>query len=48
MRVAPSDPDIIYVGTGSDGLRSNVITGRGIYKSGDGGRLRTWGLWLHS
>lgn len=40
IRVADSDPDIVYVGTGSDGIRSNVITGRGVYKSTDGGR--TW------
>ncbi len=38
--VADSDPDIIYVGTGSDGIRSNVIVGRGVYKSTDGGE--TW------
>ena len=38
--VADSDPDILYVGTGSDGIRSNVIIGRGIYKSTDGGQ--TW------
>jgi photosystem II stability/assembly factor-like uncharacterized protein len=37
IRVADSDPDIVYVGTGSDGIRSNVITGRGVYKSTDGG-----------
>jgi len=35
--VADSDPEIIYVGTGSDGIRSNVIIGRGLYKSADGG-----------
>ncbi|MDX1665845.1 MAG: hypothetical protein R3350_01375, partial [Saprospiraceae bacterium] len=35
---APSDPDIIYVGTGSDGMRSNVITGKGVYKSTDAGK----------
>jgi photosystem II stability/assembly factor-like uncharacterized protein len=40
IRVAPSDPDIVYVGTGSDGIRSNVIAGRGIYKSTDAGE--TW------
>jgi len=34
------DPTIIYVGTGSDGLRSNVSTGRGVYRSGDNGA--TW------
>jgi photosystem II stability/assembly factor-like uncharacterized protein len=40
IRTAPTDPDIVYVGTGSDGLRSNVITGRGVYKSIDAGK--TW------
>jgi photosystem II stability/assembly factor-like uncharacterized protein len=35
--VAENDANIIYVGTGSDGLRSNVIEGRGMYKSIDGG-----------
>jgi photosystem II stability/assembly factor-like uncharacterized protein len=40
IRVAPSNPSIIYVGTGSDGIRSNVITGRGIYRSDDAGE--TW------
>jgi photosystem II stability/assembly factor-like uncharacterized protein len=38
IAVAPSDPDIVYVGTGSDGLRSNVSTGRGVYRSGDAGQ----------
>lgn len=38
--IADSDPDIVYVGTGSDGIRSNVIIGRGLYKSTDGGE--TW------
>ncbi len=40
--VANSNPDIIYVGTGSDGLRSNVIIGRGVYKSTDGGKSWTF------
>ncbi len=40
MRVALTDPDIVYVGTGSDGIRSNVITGRGVYKSTNAGK--TW------
>jgi len=40
IRIAPSNPDIIYAGTGSDGIRSNVITGKGVYKSVDGGK--TW------
>lgn len=40
VAVANSDPNIIYLGTGSDGVRSNVSTGRGVYKSSDGGQ--TW------
>ncbi|MEM7204329.1 MAG: hypothetical protein AAF628_28980 [Planctomycetota bacterium] len=42
IRAAPSDPDVVYVGTGSDGLRSNVITGRGVYRSTDAGRNWTF------
>ena len=38
--VSLSDPNIIYLGTGSDGVRSNVSTGRGVYKTTDGGK--TW------
>ncbi len=38
IRVAQNDPDRIYVGTGSDGLRSNVITGKGVYRSDDAGK----------
>lgn len=37
VRVAPSNPDIVYAGTGSDGIRSNVILGKGVFKSTDGG-----------
>ena len=37
ISVAQNDANIIYVGTGSDGLRSNVIEGRGMYKSIDAG-----------
>jgi len=40
IAVAQNDPNIVYVGTGSDGLRSNVIAGKGMYKSIDGGD--TW------
>lgn len=40
IEVAPTDPNVVYVGTGSDGLRSNVISGKGIYKSIDAGK--TW------
>jgi photosystem II stability/assembly factor-like uncharacterized protein len=38
--VADSDPNVIYVGTGSACLRGNVSTGRGVWKSTDGGK--TW------
>ncbi len=37
IAVSQSDPNILYVGTGSDGLRSNVIRGKGVYRSRDGG-----------
>ncbi|MDX1674420.1 MAG: hypothetical protein R3314_06485 [Longimicrobiales bacterium] len=40
IRVAESDPDVVWVATGSDGLRSNVITGLGVYRSTDAGE--TW------
>jgi len=40
VEVSLSNPDIIYVGTGSSKIRSNVSIGRGMYKSVDGGR--TW------
>ena len=40
IAVADSDPNVIYLGTGSDDVRSNVSTGRGMYKSTDGGK--TW------
>jgi photosystem II stability/assembly factor-like uncharacterized protein len=42
IEVAESDPNIIYVGTGSAAIRSNVIQGRGVYKSIDAGK--TWGF----
>jgi len=38
--VADSNPDVVYVGTGSAAIRSNVITGKGVYRSDDGGD--TW------
>src|SRR6476620_921139 len=40
VAVADSNPNIIYLGTGSDGVRSNVSTGRGVYKTTAGGE--TW------
>lgn len=38
--VAESNPDVVYAGTGSDGIRSNVILGKGVYRSNDAGK--TW------
>ncbi len=40
LAVAPSDPDIIYVGSGEGLQRPDLSTGDGIYKSTDAGR--TW------
>ncbi|HET6840823.1 MAG TPA: hypothetical protein VFK06_03935 [Candidatus Angelobacter sp.] len=40
LAIAPSNPDVIYVGTGEADLRSNLTYGDGVYKSSDGGR--TW------
>jgi photosystem II stability/assembly factor-like uncharacterized protein len=40
VAVADSDPNVIYLGTGSDDVRSNVSTGRGVYVTTDGGE--TW------
>ena len=40
IAVAPSDPNIIYAGTGSPDPRGNVSAGDGIYKSTDAGQ--TW------
>src|SRR5438876_5592103 len=38
--VSDSNPNVVYVGTGSEAIRSNVILGRGVYKSTDAGS--TW------
>jgi len=40
LDVADTDPNVIYVGTGSASIRGNVSTGKGVYKSTDGGD--TW------
>jgi photosystem II stability/assembly factor-like uncharacterized protein len=40
IEVSLSNPDVVYAGTGSSKIRSNVSIGRGIYKSTDGGL--TW------
>jgi photosystem II stability/assembly factor-like uncharacterized protein len=38
--VSPSDPNVVYVGTGEACIRNNVSHGDGVYRSADGGR--TW------
>ena len=40
IEVSESNPNVVYMGTGSAAIRSNVIIGRGAYKSTDAGR--TW------
>ena len=40
IAVSDSNPAVVYVGTGSAAIRSNVIQGRGVYKSTDAGK--TW------
>ncbi len=42
LAVAPSNPERIYAGTGSGGVRGNVSVGDGMYRSDDGG-----GSWRH-
>ncbi|MGH8396690.1 MAG: WD40/YVTN/BNR-like repeat-containing protein [Gammaproteobacteria bacterium] len=40
IAVAPSDPKVIYVGTGESDIRNTLLTGDGMYKSTDAGK--TW------
>ncbi len=40
IAVADSNPNVVYVGTGSEAIRSNVIAGKGVYTSTDAGK--TW------
>jgi photosystem II stability/assembly factor-like uncharacterized protein len=40
IAVAPSNPQVIYVGTGEADMRSDIAYGNGMYKSTDGGK--TW------
>jgi photosystem II stability/assembly factor-like uncharacterized protein len=40
IEVSLSNPDVVYAGTGSSKIRSNVSIGRGMYKSTDAGK--TW------
>jgi photosystem II stability/assembly factor-like uncharacterized protein len=38
--VAPSDPNVVYVGTGEPDMRDSIAYGNGVYKSTDAGK--TW------
>jgi photosystem II stability/assembly factor-like uncharacterized protein len=40
LAVAPSDPKVLYAGTGESDIRADVITGDGVYRSSDAGK--TW------
>src|SRR6185503_18110523 len=40
IAVAPSNPNLIYVGTGEADMRDSIAFGDGVYKSADGGK--TW------
>ena len=40
LAVAPSNPQVIYAGTGESDIRSYLSSGDGVYKSTDGGK--TW------
>ena len=40
VAVAPSDPNIVYVGTGEACIRGNISHGDGVYRTLDGGK--TW------
>lgn len=40
IEVAPSNPNVIYVGTGESDIRSDLADGDGVYKSTDAGK--TW------
>ncbi len=38
IAVAPSDPKVIYVGTGESDIRGDMITGDGVFRSDDAGK----------
>lgn len=40
LAIAPSDPNVVWAGTGEAFVRSNISIGNGVYKSTDAGR--TW------
>ncbi|MEO6991183.1 MAG: hypothetical protein ABI346_03070 [Candidatus Baltobacteraceae bacterium] len=40
LAVAPSDPNVVYVGSGEADMRSDIVHGNGMYRSSDAGK--TW------
>ena len=51
ITVAPSDPNVIYVGMGETDIRGNIAGGDGVYKSTDAGKTwkhlglkKSWGI----
>jgi len=42
LAVAPSDPNIVWAGTGEACIRSHISVGQGIYKSNDAGKSWTF------
>ncbi|HBB25089.1 MAG TPA: hypothetical protein DCZ59_02375, partial [Bacteroidetes bacterium] len=40
ITIAPSDPNVVYVGMGETDIRGNISPGDGMYKTTDGGL--TW------
>lgn len=40
LTVAPSNPRVIYAGSGESDIRNDIVTGDGVYKSSDAGK--TW------
>ncbi|MDE3136658.1 MAG: hypothetical protein KGL59_08785 [Acidobacteriota bacterium] len=40
LALAPSNPNLVWVGTGEANIRNDIVTGRGVYFSPDGGN--TW------